>query len=139
MKISGVPFRHGQRDFCQRGISKAAGDRAPFRKPRRIFVLFSFTLGLHLSDSMPGPAEINQIVSSVNVLGPFRGTLPYSFPLASWNQDGPTTRGSSEQRRTRGAQPILPLFVLTLCCWLTAGCSRSGLGGTAGLPYIGLR
>src|SRR5690349_13752059 len=68
----------------------------------------------------PSPPQINQFVSSVNGLRHFRGTLPNSFALASWNHKPPTTTGSSEQTQTRDEQPILPLFVLTLCCWLTA-------------------
>jgi hypothetical protein len=116
--ISVVSFRYGQRVYCQRRAAKPAPRRAPFVTSQTIFDAPSFTLGLHLPDSPARAPEIKQIVSSVNGLRPLYGTSPRSFPIASWNHIAPATTGSSEQTGIPESQPILPLFVLTLCRWL---------------------
>ena len=138
MKICSVPFWHGQRHFYQRSATGRAGRKGSAVTARKIFEKSGFTFGLHLPDSSAPTGEINQIARFVNGLGRFGGTLPHTFLLARWNQHSSTTSGSSEQRRIRRAQPILPLFVLALYYWLTARCSPCGpLGGTAALSYIG--
>jgi hypothetical protein len=86
----------------------------------RIFTPASFTLDSGLVDSQLEPAEINTFASSVNELRPFDDADFTSAALASWNHEMPTTSPSGEQTGISGRQPILPLFVLSLCQWLTA-------------------
>jgi hypothetical protein len=74
----------------------------------------------------PEPREINTSASSVNGLRPSGGIDFRPRPLASWNHQPRATSPSGEQTSIRGKQPILPLFVLTLCQWLMPQPGTSG-------------
>jgi hypothetical protein len=68
VKISGVPFWHGQRVFCQHDTRKPHSGGTPFVSAARNFAVGRFTPRLRSSDSPVEGVQINQFASSVNGL-----------------------------------------------------------------------
>ena len=78
-----MSFRHGQRVYCQFGNREGPLAGTRFVSAQRIFGPLAFTFDSHLPDSLSKPAEINQIVSSVNDLGrKVAGLTAHIPPLA---------------------------------------------------------
>lgn len=117
-----VPFRDGQRLFCQLGSRNAPLSRGAKVNGRTIFGEARFTMGSDTADSTAIQLRINQMATILNGI---RGQIDHNRPCWYVARRPPTT-GSGEQTRIRESPPIRLGFVPHSYQWLTRACAAAG-------------